>query len=155
GFTIDHDGWAFEPVPDEAYEMRCRGQVTPTSKQLTYEVFVSEVSAGPLPTVFADLVCTVDGLKVFHARRVGVRLAPAWPLDQWQLLQPHTTQLTGAPVPLNTLGGLSGYQDARPPATVNGFTFGYASLLACAWGRPSAAFGPNYAPLDGPRTVPR
>src|SRR5262249_52256610 len=81
--------------------------------------------------------------------------APAWPLDQWQLLQPHTTQRTGELVPLNTLGGLSGYQDAKPPATVNGFTFGYASLLACAWGRPSAAFGPSYASLDGPRTVPR
>jgi 3-oxoacyl-(acyl-carrier-protein) synthase/3-hydroxymyristoyl/3-hydroxydecanoyl-(acyl carrier protein) dehydratase/1-acyl-sn-glycerol-3-phosphate acyltransferase len=155
GFTIDHDGWAFEPVRDEAYEMRCRGQVTPSSKQLTYEVFVSEVSAGPLPTVFADLLCTVDGLKVFHARRVGVRLAPSWPIDHWQSLQPHTTQLTGEPVSLNTLGGLHRYEDAKAPATVNGFKFGYASLLACAWGRPSAAFGPTYASLDGPRIVPR
>lgn len=155
GFTIDHDGWAFEPVPDEPYEMRCRGQVTPSSKQLTYEVFVSEVSAGPLPTVFADLLCTVDGLKVFHARRVGVRFAPAWPLDHWQSLQPHNTQLTGEPVALNTLGGLHGYEDAKPPAVVNGFKFGYASLLACAWGRPSDAFGPDYAPLNGTRTVPR
>ena len=155
GFTINHDGWAFEPVPDEPYEMRCRGQVTPSSKQLTYEVFVSEVSAGPLPTVFADLLCTVDGLKVFHARRVGVRLAPAWPLDHWHLLQPHTIQLTGEPVALNTLGGLIGYEDAKPPAAVNGFKFGYASLLACAWGRPSSAFGPGYASLNGPRIVPR
>ncbi|HKS08743.1 MAG TPA: beta-ketoacyl synthase N-terminal-like domain-containing protein [Pyrinomonadaceae bacterium] len=155
GFTIDHDGWAFEPVPDEPYEMRCRGQVTPSSEQLTYEVFVSEVSAGPLPTVFADLLCTVDGLKVFHARRVGVRLAPAWPLDHWQLLQPHTDQLTGEPVALNTLGGLREFEDTKTPATVNGFKFGYASLLACAWGRPSDAFGPDYAPLNGPRIVPR
>jgi len=155
GFTIDHDGWAFEPVADEPYEMRCRGQVTPSSRQLTYEVFVSEVSAGPLPTVFADLLCTVDGLKVFHARRVGVRLAPAWPLDHWQSLQPHTNQLTAEPVALNTLGGLRAFEDANPPAVVNGFKFGYASLLACAWGRPSSAFGPSYASLNGPRIVPR
>lgn len=155
GFTIDHDGWAFAPVPDEPYEMRCRGQVTPSSKQLTYEVFVAEVSAGPLPTVFADLLCSVDGLKVFHARRVGVRLAPAWPLDHWQLIQPHKIQPTGEPVSLNDLGGLRGYEDAKSPAVVNGFRFGYASLLACAWGRPSDAFGPDYLLLNGPRTVPR
>ncbi|HXQ71930.1 MAG TPA: 1-acyl-sn-glycerol-3-phosphate acyltransferase [Pyrinomonadaceae bacterium] len=154
GFTIDRDGWAFEPVPDEPYEMRCRGQVTPSSKQLTYEVFVSEVSAGPLPTVFADLLCTVDGLKVFHAWRVGIRLAPAWPLDHWQTQQ-HKLQVTGEPVSLDTLGGLTGFEDAKAPAAVNGFKFGYASLLACAWGRPSDAFGPDYAALNGPRIVPR
>ena len=26
GFTLDHDSWRFEPVPDETYKLRCRGQ---------------------------------------------------------------------------------------------------------------------------------
>src|SRR5206468_2912404 len=34
GFTTDHDGWRFEPVPDEFYSLRCRGQVLPTSRLL-------------------------------------------------------------------------------------------------------------------------
>jgi 3-oxoacyl-(acyl-carrier-protein) synthase/3-hydroxymyristoyl/3-hydroxydecanoyl-(acyl carrier protein) dehydratase/1-acyl-sn-glycerol-3-phosphate acyltransferase len=155
GFTVEHDGWAFEPVSGEKYVMRCRGQVTPASRQIVYEVFVSEVVAGPLPTVFADLLCTVDGLKVFHARRVGLRLAPDWPLEHWKQLGPAATQPTGEPVPLRTLGGLGGYVEPKPPATVDGFPFGYASLLACAWGRPTMAFGPSYAPFDERRRVPR
>ena len=69
--------------------MRCRGQVTPASSpQLVYEIFVAEVRAGPMPTVFADLLCTVDGLKAFHARRVGLRLVPDWPLEHWRAARP-------------------------------------------------------------------
>ena len=48
----------------------------------------------------------------------------------------------------------------RPIATVpqsdgSQFAFDYTSLLACAWGRPSTAFGEMYQPFDGPRTVAR
>jgi 3-hydroxymyristoyl/3-hydroxydecanoyl-(acyl carrier protein) dehydratase/malonyl CoA-acyl carrier protein transacylase/1-acyl-sn-glycerol-3-phosphate acyltransferase len=155
GHTIDRDGWRFEPVPEEKYVMRCRGQVTPASQHLVYEVFVSEVSAGPLPTVFADLLCTVDGRKAFHAKRVGLRLVPDWPLEHWKALGPATTQKTGAPLALSTLGGLRDWIEPKPVASVDGFAFDYPSLLACAWGRPSAAFGPFYRVFDGPRRVAR
>ena len=155
GFTVDHDGWFFEHVPGQKYSVRCRGQVTPVSKRIVYEIFVSEVSAGPLPTVVADLLCTVDGLKVFHARRVGMRLAPDWPLEHWKQLGDPRTQLTGDAVPLPALGGLRGHREPKPPAAIDGFEFGYASLLACAWGRPSTAFGASYSSFDGPRRVPR
>lgn len=155
GFTIERDGFRFEPVPEEKYPMRCRGQVTPTSRHLTYEVFVSEVSAGPIPTVFADLLCTVDGRKAFHAKRVGLRLVPDFPLERWSTLGPALTQPTGAPVPLPALGGLVGYVEPKPVAVVDGFPFDYASLLACAWGPPSKAFGPFYSAFDGVRRVAR
>jgi acyl transferase domain-containing protein/3-hydroxymyristoyl/3-hydroxydecanoyl-(acyl carrier protein) dehydratase/1-acyl-sn-glycerol-3-phosphate acyltransferase len=155
GFTIERDGWRFEPVPDVAYPMRCRGQVTPSSKRLVYEVFVSEVRAGPIPTVFADLLCTVDGRKAFHAKRVGLRLTPDWPLEHWQHLGPAATQPTGEPVPLRSLAGLVKYVEPKPVAVVDGFAFDYQSLLACAWGPPSKAFGPFYARFDGTRRAAR
>jgi 3-hydroxymyristoyl/3-hydroxydecanoyl-(acyl carrier protein) dehydratase len=79
GYTLPRDGWRFEPVPEEMYRLQCRGQVVPTSKELVCEMFVEEVHDGPLPTVYADLLGTVDGLKAFHARRVGLRLVPDWP----------------------------------------------------------------------------
>ncbi|MER2541121.1 MAG: hypothetical protein ABTQ26_17935, partial [Azonexus sp.] len=103
GFTIERDAWRFEPVPDNKIPMRCRGQVTPSSKHLIYEVFVSSVKAGPIPTVFADLLCTVDGRKAFHARGVGLQLVPDWPLEHWQHLAPAATLLTGQAVPLRSL----------------------------------------------------
>ena len=136
GFTLKNDGWRFEPVKDQPFDLKCRGQVTPTSKLLTYEIFVEEVVAGPIPTLYADLLCTVDGLGAFHARRVGLELVPDWPLTD----RPEE---------------LGGYVEPKPVASADGFAFDYASLLSCAWGRPSEAFGPMYAPFDGHRRVAR
>ena len=134
GFTLACDGWRFEPVPEETYRLQCRGQVVPTSKELVCEMFVEEVHDGPLPTVYADLLGTVDGLKAFHARRVGLRLVPDWPLSS----HPELLRKTAAAV-----------------AEVNGFRFDQRSLYACAWGKPSDAFGPMYTCFDGPRRVAR
>jgi 3-oxoacyl-(acyl-carrier-protein) synthase/3-hydroxymyristoyl/3-hydroxydecanoyl-(acyl carrier protein) dehydratase len=134
GYTLARDGWRFEPVPEETYRLQCRGQVVPTSKELVCEMFVEEVHDGPEPTVYADLLGTVDGLKAFHARRVGLRLVPDWPLSsrpEREAAEPKTV------------------------AEVNGFRFDHRSLLACAWGKPSDAFGPMYACFDGPRRVAR
>ena len=136
GYTVRHDGWTFEPVPDLAYDLRCRGQVTPEAKRLIYEVFVEEVHDGPWPTIYADFLCTVDGLKAFWARRVGLRLRPDWPLTT----RPEV---------------LESYVEPKPVAVVDGFEFGYGSLVSCAWGKPSDAFGPMYRPFDEGRHCAR
>jgi acyl transferase domain-containing protein len=136
GFTLDHDGWRFEPVPDETYQLRCRGQATPTSRELVYEVFVRELHAGPEPTLYADLLCTVDGVKAFHCRRMGLRLVPDWPLAR-------------------RADALAAHVPSPLAARTAGVTLDYPALLGCAWGRPSEALGPVYAPFDGPRRLPR
>jgi 3-hydroxymyristoyl/3-hydroxydecanoyl-(acyl carrier protein) dehydratase len=56
GFTLQRDGWRFQPVIGEPIPMRCRGQVTPESRELVYEIFVEEIVAGPLPTLYADVL---------------------------------------------------------------------------------------------------
>jgi len=136
GYTADRDGWRFEPVPEEAFKLLCRGQVLPNNKELVYEIFVEEVIDGPVPTLYADLLCTIDGLGAFHARRMGLRLVPDWPITSMPEL-------------------LRDYVEAKPVASANGFEFGYASLLACAWGKPSDAFGEMYRVFDGTRKVAR
>jgi 3-hydroxymyristoyl/3-hydroxydecanoyl-(acyl carrier protein) dehydratase/1-acyl-sn-glycerol-3-phosphate acyltransferase len=155
GYTIERDAWRFEVTRGRSYPMRCRGQVIPSSKQVVYELFVKELIAEPEPTVIADILCTVDGLKAFHAKSVGLSLIPDWPLGQWEKLAPHAEQKTGALVPVSSLGGLEGWIEPKPVASVDGFAFDYRSLLACAWGAPSEAFGPIYARFDGPRRVAR
>ncbi|MCA9647831.1 MAG: polyketide synthase dehydratase domain-containing protein, partial [Myxococcales bacterium] len=134
------DAWRFQPVTDAPIDMRCRGQVTPTSGRLSYEVFVEELIAGPEPTIYADVLCSVDGHKAFHARRVGLKLVPDWPMSADAGLLGRFTE--------------PAFPGARPAASVRtekgDFTFDYRSLLACAWGRPSEAFGPMYARYDGP-----
>ena len=137
GYTLKCDGWRFQPVPDLPYQLQCRGQVTPTSRLLVTEIFVEERSAGPIPTIHADLLCTVDGLKAFHARRVALQLVPDWPLAT------STDALEEV------------VDEGRRIAVVDGFRFDRNSLLACALGRPSSAFGPMYTRFDGPMRVAR
>jgi 3-hydroxymyristoyl/3-hydroxydecanoyl-(acyl carrier protein) dehydratase len=51
--------------------------------------------------------------------------------------------------------GLEGQRRLPEPPLVDGFPFDRRSLLACALGRPSQAFGPMYARFDGPMRVAR
>lgn len=136
GMTLDCDGWRFEPVPFETYKLVCRGQVTPQSRELVYEVFVREVIAGPEPTVFADLLCTVDGLPAFHCRRMGLRLSPGCPMDMG-------------------VQELDGYVEPKPVAEGHGVKFDYTAMLACAIAKPSLAVGPLYEKFDTDRRVAR
>lgn len=149
GHSLDKDGWRFETVPDRAYPMRCRGQATPASRVLVYELFVSHIAASPHPMLTADLLCSVDGVKAFHVASLGLRLVPDWPLDHWRHLGAPAVQTTGEPVALSALGGLAGHAEAKAVAVVDGTELGYASLLACAWGRPSEMMGARLARMDG------
>ncbi len=156
GFTVDRDGWRFEPVDGHPCRAMCRGQATPAGRRVVYEVFVRGVSAGPVPTLYADVLGSVDGAKAFLGQDVALRLVPDWPLSHWRRSGPPLVQGSGAPVPLPLLGGLAGHREEKPVATAaDGLPFGYASLLACAWGRPSEAFGTAYEPFDGTRKVAR
>ncbi|WP_411100682.1 beta-ketoacyl synthase N-terminal-like domain-containing protein [Streptomyces sp. x-45] len=155
GFTVDRDGWRFEPVDGAPSTAECRGQATPDNRRIVYEVFVRGVSAGPVPTLYADVMGTVDGCRAFHGRHVGLRLVPDWPLTHWRQLGPPAQQTSGTPVPVASLGSLVTHREPSAVAVVDGFAFDYASLLACAWGRPSEAFGPAYARFDGTRRCAR
>jgi 3-hydroxymyristoyl/3-hydroxydecanoyl-(acyl carrier protein) dehydratase/1-acyl-sn-glycerol-3-phosphate acyltransferase len=141
GFTLERDAWRFQPVTGEPIKLRCRGQVTPESKHIVYELFIEEVIDGPEPTLYADLLCTVDGRKAFHARRAGLKLVPDWPLSS-------RPKRLASLVESNLVASV---------ATPDGgcFAFDARSILACAWGRPSDAFGPMYARFDAPGRVPR
>ncbi|MFD7863574.1 beta-ketoacyl synthase N-terminal-like domain-containing protein [Streptomyces sp. NPDC059783] len=156
GHTVGRDGWRFEPVPGQPYRAMCRGQATPEGRRVVYEVFVRGVSAGPEPTLHADVLGSVDGTRAFLGRDMALRLVPDWPLSQWRHSGPPAVQTGGDPVPLPLLGGLVGHREERPVAgAADGFPFDYGSLLACAWGRPSEAFGAMYERFDGARGVAR
>lgn len=135
GFTLDRDAWRFEPVPEMTYKLRCRGQALPSSRKLLYEIFVAELHDGPEPTLIADLLCSVDGVKAFHARRLGLRLTPDVPLTRDL---PIETEMRQAAV-------------AQPA----GKAFDDVAILCTAIGRPSDAFGPSYVPFDGSRRLSR
>ena len=71
GFTVDRDGWRFEPAAGEPCLVRCRHQVSPASRTIVYEVFVSALSADPVPHA-------VRGRARHGGRREGVPRPPGW-----------------------------------------------------------------------------
>ena len=143
GYTANRDGWRFQPVPKRPYPLLCRGQVLPTSKELTYEIFVEECSNGDKPYLIADLLCAVDGLKAFHARGMGLELVPDHPLSTLRYERPEILQtlVDESTVPIAT--------------DREGFSFNYEAMVASALGKPSEAFGSMYQIFDGARRVAR
>ncbi|MBL0423232.1 hypothetical protein JI739_23045 [Ramlibacter sp. AW1] len=135
GYTRERDGWTFEMVPGATFKAVCRGQVVPSARHMSYEILVRAIEGGDIPTLWADVLLTVDGRKAFHGRNLGLRLWPGFPLKR--------TVASVLPA------------GARPPAVVDGFTFDHASLLHCATGQPSLAFGPRFTDFDSTRTLPR
>jgi len=137
GFTTKLDGWRFQPLPGQPYDLKCRGEINPRTERVVYEVNVEEVWDGPHPTVIADVVGYVDGHPGFHARRIGVELTPSWPLTSRSEL----------------------YESVVEPVAVatdsEGFAFDWKAMISCAWGRPSEAFGSMYSMFDGTRRSPR
>ncbi|MCY0877601.1 MAG: beta-ketoacyl synthase N-terminal-like domain-containing protein [Firmicutes bacterium] len=80
GYTLDCDGWRFQPQQERTFRMVCRGQVTPQSRQLRYEVFVRDIQHRPRPLVVADVLVTVDGVKAFYCEALALELVPDWPI---------------------------------------------------------------------------
>ncbi len=137
GYTTKRDGWRFQPLPEQAFELKCRGEINPQTKHVTYEVHVQEMWDGPHPTVICDVVGFVDGEAAFHAHRIGVELVPGWPLSTMT----------------------ERYENVVEPVSVatdrEGFPFDWKAMISCAWGRPSEAFGSMYKMFDGTRQSPR
>ena len=143
GFTTRRDGWRFQPLPEQPFELQCRGEVNRETRSVAYELHVSQVWSGPRPTVIGDVIGFVDGKMAFHAHRIGVELTPGWPLDT---------------LPDAHRGAREGEREGTGPVVAtdaDGFAFDYPAMLACAWGRPTDAFGSLFADFDTTRRPPR
>jgi len=71
--AVTHDG-RFEPIPGQAAQLRCRGQVVPGHRKLTYTAYITDAGVSPLPWAVADVVLHCDGVPVVRAEGVGVRV---------------------------------------------------------------------------------
>lgn len=141
GHTTRADGWRFQPLPEQPFELKCRGEINPRTERVAYELYIEEVWDGPHPTVICDVLGFVDGKPAFHAHRIGVELVPGWPLTT----MPDVIERGIAATPSN----------AVVATDANGFPFDWPAMIACAWGTPSEAFGSMYANFDQTRRSPR
>ncbi|WP_339678914.1 beta-ketoacyl synthase N-terminal-like domain-containing protein [uncultured Hyphomonas sp.] len=131
GLLTERDGYVFEPMPGHMAQFVCRGQVIPdTDHDVTYEVFIDEIVDGETPEIYASLLASSDGKKVFYCPRFGLRLRRDWPAPR----------IADTPIRTGPMGESRG---------------DHAALLDCANGAPSAAFGEMYDRFDTEGIVPR
>src|SRR5262249_55192015 len=75
GWVGEHDEVAAEPVPDVTSRLKCRGQVTASTKVVTYEVVVRERGYAPAPYAIVDALMYADGKPVVDITDMSVRLS--------------------------------------------------------------------------------
>lgn len=143
GLTLQRDGWRFEPVQGEEINFICRGQATPDSKEVIYEIFVDDLYYREgRPVLKAFVLGTVDGKKAFLGKHLSLQLTPDYPLSSMGSRLEEIRQVD------------RNYQG--PLATLDGFPFNYESMIHCAWGKSSDAFSSQCPYYDsGLRHSPR
>jgi acyl transferase domain-containing protein/3-hydroxymyristoyl/3-hydroxydecanoyl-(acyl carrier protein) dehydratase len=139
GWVGEASAVAYEPVAGVAGQLKCRGQVTASTKKVQYEVTLKEVGyqADGTPYVVADALMYGDGRAIVQMTNMSVQLSGltrAGIEGLWaEALRHKGTEAlrneeasTNAPAPL----------------------FDEASIRAFAVGNPSAAFGERYRMFD-------
>lgn len=89
-------GWVvkgayFGPILGLAQKLSCRGQVTPKTKEVAYEIHVRELSldltdpTSPTLKAIADSIMLADNLPIAEAKNLGLRLFGLSPADLAEL----------------------------------------------------------------------
>ncbi|XAO72407.1 MAG: hypothetical protein AAYR33_05955 [Acetobacteraceae bacterium] len=75
GFTIDRDGWVFEPSNANFFKYKSKDEITPDSEDVHFEIFVHDLLIiENAPTLRADFSCSSSGRRVFYAWDMEIRL---------------------------------------------------------------------------------
>jgi len=64
----------FQPIYGLQQKVRCRKEVTPNDKILTYRLVIKEIGLLPDPYVIGDLEIIVDGVITVHFANLGLQL---------------------------------------------------------------------------------
>lgn len=124
-----------EPIPGVDSGLKCRGQVTETTRTVTYQVSIKELGYAPEPFAIVDALMFADGKAIVEIPNMSVRLSG---LDRQKVeaLWLGQGSVTQAPAPKQVL-----YDTER--------------ITAFAIGKPSDAFGEPYKVFDLERKIAR
>ncbi|MGM9992580.1 MAG: beta-ketoacyl synthase N-terminal-like domain-containing protein [Candidatus Bruticola sp.] len=136
-FLLTRLGWvgeknqiAYEPVIGVKAVLKCRGPVLQTTKTVRYQVEIKEIGYNPHPYVIADAIMYADNKRVVGFENISMQL----------------TGTTGAK--LEEL-----WSSRQPPAVhlgdpIKKAIFNEEQFMQFAIGKPSLAFGPEFAEFD-------
>ncbi len=141
GWVGEHDEVVCEPVPGVASRLSCRGQVTASTRTVTYEVTIKERGYRPEPYAIVDALMYADGKPIVDITDMSIRLSG---LTRERIARMWEAKRS-PPVATSGLGGRGG---RRP-------LFDHDRILAFAVGKPSEAFGEPYSIFDEGRIIAR
>ena len=133
GWVTELPGVHYGPVPEIKSILKCRGPVTPETRQVVYEVEVKEIGYRPEPYVIADAHMYADGHRIV-------------------MFQDMSLQMWGI-----TRDEIEAFWHSKPsiPKTVPQPVFDTQRLREFCRGKPSVAFGDPYAIYDKNRFIAR
>jgi 3-hydroxymyristoyl/3-hydroxydecanoyl-(acyl carrier protein) dehydratase len=143
GWVGEHAEVACEPVPGVVSRLKCRGQVTASTRTVTYEVTLKERGYRPEPYAIVDALMYADGKPIVDITDMSIRLSG---LTRERIAKVWEARRS----PPVATGGLAGRRTGgRPPL------FNHDRILAFAVGKPSEAFGEPYRIFDEGRVIAR
>lgn len=132
GWVGEQERIACEPVPGVTSRLKCRGQVTGSTRTVTYEVTLKERGYRPEPYAIADALMFADGKPIVEITNLTIRLSG--------LTREVVRSVWNWPG--------EGVTRSEP-------VFDKRRLLAFAVGKPSEAFGEPYRVFDRGRVIAR
>ena len=135
-------GWVGEvenlthgPIPGVTGKLKCRGQVTETTRRVVYEISIRELGYRPEPYAIADALMYADGRPIVEMLDMSIRFE-GWTREGIESLWHARSSESAAPI-------------RKAPL------FDNESILAFAIGKPSDAFGAPYQVFDQDRVIAR
>ncbi len=130
GWVSEEGKVAYEPIPGVASQLKCRGQVTASTKKVRYEVTLKEIGyqEDGTPYVVADALMYGDGKAIVQMGNMSMRLSGLTRAGVEELWRSRKSEV--------------GSQKKRAAI------FDEGSIRAFSSGRPSEAFGGEYAIFD-------
>ena len=131
GLGFQARGGRFQPVQGAEIKVKCRGQVIPGMRDLTYHIEITGIENGHRPRVFANALIRSEGKEVVWIENLGVEVVYA---NLGQLPSPgHVAR-----------DKFSRFVKANE-----------LQMLELTTGSPSKYFGKNYEPFDAHRKLSR
>jgi PfaB family protein len=142
---------AWEPVPEVASRLCCRGQVLQTTRVAAYEITIRELGYRPEPYAIVDALMYADGRPIVEITSMSVRLSGMNKDKLVALWQGKSNSNMALPLvdPLGPKGEDWGAGVPKPAIYTK------EQILAYSNGKPSEGFGERYRVFDTERKIAR
>lgn len=144
-----------EPIAGVASRLKCRGQVTASTRFAAYEVEIKELGDEPAPYAVADALLFADGKPIVEIVNLCLQFNG---LSREELIRRWgARRRLGSPTPAPIADAVDRTRadSPDPEATAKPMSLTGEQVLSFAVGRPSDCFGEHFRAFDNERFIAR